>query len=381
MPDDVREQAERELGRLERMGDSSGESSMLRTYLDWLARRAVGRALRGAARSGPRPRGPRRRPRRPRRRQGADHRVHRGPQAARRARRRADEQGGGSDPDADRPSRNRQDLDRRVDRPRHRTRVRPHVAGRRPRRGRDPRSPPHLHRRPSGPPGQGPARRRDDEPGDHARRGRQGRRRLARRPELGACSRCSTRPRTTRSGITTSTSSSISPRSCSSPRRTSPRRSRGRCSTGWRSSRFDGYTTDEKVAIARGYLWPRQLERNGLEAGEVEIDDERPRDGGHRVHPGGRRAQARARARQGPAEDGDPRSPAGQARPTAPVDDRRRCRPQGARGASGTSRRPPSGPPCRASPPASRSPERAATSCSSRRRRCPGSRRRRRASS
>src|SRR3954464_9187965 len=36
MPDAVREQAERELGRLERMGESSGESSMLRTYLDWL---------------------------------------------------------------------------------------------------------------------------------------------------------------------------------------------------------------------------------------------------------------------------------------------------------------------------------------------------------
>ncbi|HYP48940.1 MAG TPA: endopeptidase La [Thermoleophilaceae bacterium] len=36
MPDDVREHAERELGRLERMGDSSGESSMIRTYLDWL---------------------------------------------------------------------------------------------------------------------------------------------------------------------------------------------------------------------------------------------------------------------------------------------------------------------------------------------------------
>ncbi len=28
--------------------------------------------------------------------------------------------------------------------------------------------------------------------------------------------------------------------------------------------RFDGYTVDEKVAIARGYLWPRQVERNGL---------------------------------------------------------------------------------------------------------------------
>jgi ATP-dependent Lon protease len=37
--------------------------------------------------------------------------------------------------------------------------------------------------------------------------------------------------------------------------------------------RFDGYTTTEKVAIARGYLWPRQLERNGLRTGEVEISD------------------------------------------------------------------------------------------------------------
>src|SRR5204863_6591971 len=36
MPDAVREQAERELGRLERMGESSPESSMIRSYLDWL---------------------------------------------------------------------------------------------------------------------------------------------------------------------------------------------------------------------------------------------------------------------------------------------------------------------------------------------------------
>src|SRR6266498_3880172 len=36
MPDEVREQAERELGRLERMGDASGEASMIRSYLDWL---------------------------------------------------------------------------------------------------------------------------------------------------------------------------------------------------------------------------------------------------------------------------------------------------------------------------------------------------------
>jgi ATP-dependent Lon protease len=38
--------------------------------------------------------------------------------------------------------------------------------------------------------------------------------------------------------------------------------------------RFDGYTVDEKVAIARGYLWPRQREQNGLREGEVEITDE-----------------------------------------------------------------------------------------------------------
>ncbi|HKG10598.1 MAG TPA: endopeptidase La, partial [Gaiellaceae bacterium] len=38
--------------------------------------------------------------------------------------------------------------------------------------------------------------------------------------------------------------------------------------------RFDGYTVDEKVAIARGYLWPRQRERNGLHEDEVEVSDE-----------------------------------------------------------------------------------------------------------
>ncbi len=41
--------------------------------------------------------------------------------------------------------------------------------------------------------------------------------------------------------------------------------------------RFDGYTVEEKVAIARGYLWPRQMEQNGLRPEEATIDDARVR--------------------------------------------------------------------------------------------------------
>ena len=37
--------------------------------------------------------------------------------------------------------------------------------------------------------------------------------------------------------------------------------------------RFDGYTTEEKVAIARDYLWPRQRGRNGLREDEVTVED------------------------------------------------------------------------------------------------------------
>jgi ATP-dependent Lon protease len=37
---------------------------------------------------------------------------------------------------------------------------------------------------------------------------------------------------------------------------------------------FDGYTTEEKLAIAKGYLVPRQLKRNGLRAEEVTVEDD-----------------------------------------------------------------------------------------------------------
>jgi ATP-dependent Lon protease len=38
--------------------------------------------------------------------------------------------------------------------------------------------------------------------------------------------------------------------------------------------RFDGYTTEEKVAIARRHLWPRQVEKNGLHFEEVVVSDD-----------------------------------------------------------------------------------------------------------
>src|ERR1700761_1653719 len=37
---------------------------------------------------------------------------------------------------------------------------------------------------------------------------------------------------------------------------------------------FDGYTTEEKLAIAKGYLVPRQLKRNGLKPEEITVEDD-----------------------------------------------------------------------------------------------------------
>ena len=67
--------------------------------------------------------------------------------------------------------------------------------------------------------------------------------------------------------------------------------------------RLDGYTEDEKVAIARDHLLARQLERNGLTADDVSVTDDALRARRRRLHAGGGRAQPRARARQAAAQD------------------------------------------------------------------------------
>ena len=92
--------------------------------------------------------------------------------------------------------------------------------------------------------------------------------------------------------------------------------------------RFDGYTTDEKVHIARGYLWPRQVERNGLLPEDVTIENDAAAAGRERLHARGRRPPARTRAGHGAAQDRD----AGRDRRRAEADrDRRGGGEEGAR--------------------------------------------------
>ena len=72
------------------------------------------------------------------------------------------------------------------DRARDRAQVRPHGAGRRARRGRDPRPPPHLHRLDAGQGAAEPDQGRHAQPAVPARRDRQARHGLPRRPVVGA---------------------------------------------------------------------------------------------------------------------------------------------------------------------------------------------------
>ncbi len=130
--------------------------------------------------------------------------------------------------------------------------------------------------------------------------------------------------------------------------------------------RFDGYTVAEKVAIARGYLWPRQLERNGLREDEVSVTDatlrlvvdEYTREAGVRNLERELGTVLRKTATK-IASGRRVRRPAG------PRSAWTRCATHS--GARRSSRTRPCARRCRAWPPAWRSPASAATCCSSRR--------------
>ena len=109
--------------------------------------------------------------------------------------------------------------------------------------------------------------------------------------------------------------------------------------------RLDGYTEDEKVAIARDHLLARQLERNGLRGRRGDRHRRRPARRRRRLHPRGRRPEPRARARQAAAQGGHPArraATAERARCVVDADDVRGL-PGPARSSSS---RPPTAPPC-----------------------------------
>ena len=81
--------------------------------------------------------------------------------------------------------------------------------------------------------------------------------------------------------------------------------------------RLDGYTEDEKVAIARDHLLPRQLDRAGLTADEVDVTDDALRELSRPSTPA-RRASGRSSGR---SPGCCARSP-----PRRPCDARTRCR-------------------------------------------------------
>ena len=150
LPEHVRTAILREIDKLERTNDQSPETGWIRTWLDTILEVPWGvesedrlDVPRGAANL-------ERRSRRTRRREGPDPRAPRGEETAGGARPDAGRRTGlGRDPRPRRTPGRRQDLARTVDRERAGAQVRPRRARWRARRGRDPRPPSHLRRRPA----------------------------------------------------------------------------------------------------------------------------------------------------------------------------------------------------------------------------------------
>ncbi len=236
LPEEVSKQVERELGRLERLQPAMAEYGVVRTYLEWIASLPWDTSTEDNLDLA-----------HARQVLDADHydieqvkdRIleflavrsligSNGDGTAAPARR--------LDPHLRRAARRRQDVAGALGGAGAGPRVRAHQRRRHARRGRDPRPPPHLHRRHAGRDHPRAARRRRQQPAVHDRRDRQDGLRLPRRSvqrdARGARPRAEQHlprplPRPARS---------ISPRSCSSPRPTRWTRSRARCATAWRSS-------------------------------------------------------------------------------------------------------------------------------------------------
>ena len=167
-----------ELKKLRTMSPMSAEATVVRNYLDWMLsipwkkRTKIRNDIVAAEKV------LERRPLRAGEGQGADHRVPGGAVALAEDPR--------PDPVPGRPARRRQDLARQVDRQGDRAQLRPHVARRRAGRGGGARPPADLYRLHARQGHPGHEEGEDVQPALPAGRDRQARRRLARRPVLGA---------------------------------------------------------------------------------------------------------------------------------------------------------------------------------------------------
>ena len=136
------------------------------------------------------------------------------------------------------------------------------------------------------------------QPGVHARRGRQDRHGLPGRPVLRAAR--GARPGAEQHLPGQLPGGAVRPQQGAvhrdrQPARPDPGR---RCATGWRSSSCRATPSRRRSRSAKRFLVPKQMENHGLKAKHIEITDEamtRARPG---LHQGGRRPEPRARARQ-----------------------------------------------------------------------------------
>ena len=175
---EARDKAMQELKKLKTMSPMSAEATVVRNYLDWMLSIPWKRAQQDPQRRGGGREGAGGRPLRAGEGEGADHRVPR--------RAGAVAEGAWADPVPGGTAWRRQDLAGQVGGAGHGTQLRAHVAGRRARRGGDPRASAHVYRLDARQGDPGHEEGEDLEPAVPAGRGRQARRRLARRSVVGA---------------------------------------------------------------------------------------------------------------------------------------------------------------------------------------------------
>ena len=212
MPDEVKNEALKELSRLSRMSPMAPDYGVTRTYLEWMAVLPWSKSSGGEV-DIPKAQGDSgRRPLR----SGEGEGPHSGLPV--RAAVEADHEG--ADPVLRRTSGRGQDFAGPVDRARAGTQVRAHLAGRHARRSGDSRTSPHLHRRAAGADHSGHSPRRDATIRSSCWTKWTSWGAISAAIRRRRCSKCSIPSRTPRSATTISTCRSICRRCCSSPRRT-----------------------------------------------------------------------------------------------------------------------------------------------------------------